>query len=107
MRPFADPNDRFSYEDWMNETATDVGGPSRGWQAQYQCRCDRCGCFVRIGAPGTSWVNVPAIDVPGHTSGDERNRCAKCTDKHGPAVCGPQYRADLCCGVMPKEANDA
>ena len=27
MRPFADPNDRYSYEDWMNEMGADEGLP--------------------------------------------------------------------------------
>lgn len=62
-------------------------------------RCDSCGRFFRWQEPGSSWVMVPAIDVPGHSLGDERERCAKCTVKYGPAVCGPQYRADLCCGI--------
>lgn len=61
--------------------------------------CDSCGRFFRVGEPGSSWVMVPGVEVPGHESGDERERCAKCTVKHGPAVCGPQYKRDLCCGV--------
>lgn len=27
MRPYADPNDRYSYEDWMNEMGADEGLP--------------------------------------------------------------------------------
>ena len=66
----------------------------------YIPKCDYCGRFMRPGAPGSSWVMVPACDIPGEW-GDERDRCAACTEKHGPAVCSPKYRADLCCGVIP------
>ena len=62
--------------------------------------CDRCGRFTLPGAPGSSWVNVPYTDV---NYGDERERCPSCTEKHGPALCSPSYRRDLCCGVVPKE----
>jgi hypothetical protein len=62
--------------------------------------CDCCGRFVLPGAPGTSWVRVPSTDV---NYGDERDRCARCTEKHGPALCSPEYRRALCCGVVPKE----
>jgi hypothetical protein len=63
--------------------------------------CDRCGRFMLPGAPGTSWVMVPEADCnPG--GGDERDRCARCTEKYGPATCSPQYRQDLCCGVVAK-----
>jgi hypothetical protein len=70
----------------------------------YVTNCDTCGRFMQYGQPGSSWVMVPAIDVPGHTSGDERERCAVCTEKHGPAECGPEYVKELCCGVYPKSA---
>lgn len=63
-------------------------------------KCDCCGRFMRPGAPGTSWVMVPASDIPGEY-GDERDRCAACTKERGPAVCAPKYRADLCCGTVP------
>lgn len=32
--------DRWSYEDWMNDMATQDSRMPRGWQAQYQTRCD-------------------------------------------------------------------
>lgn len=64
--------------------------------------CDKCGRFVLPGAPGTSWVMVPSTDV---NFGDERDRCARCTEKHGPALCSPDYRRDLCCGVVPMEGG--
>lgn len=70
----------------------------RGWQAQYQTRCDCCGRFTQPGAPGSSWVMVPHSDV---SMGDERERCPACTEKRGPAECGPQYVKHLCCGVVP------
>lgn len=62
-------------------------------------KCDWCGRFMRPGAPGTSWVHVPYTDA---NPGDERDRCAFCTRYRGPAVCGPQYRRDLCCGRVPE-----
>ena len=96
MNTFADPNDRFSYEDWMNSMATDDSKPARGWQAQHQPRCDCCGRFVLPGTEGGSWVMVPATDW---NAGDERERCAKCTAKHGMAHCGPGYVEHLCCGM--------
>lgn len=72
--------------------------------------CDSCGRFFRVGEPGSSWVMVPGIEVPGHECGDERERCAKCTAKHGPAVCGPAYKKELCCGIYsaetPAKEND-
>lgn len=61
-------------------------------------KCDRCGRFMRQ-EPGASWVFVPAIDVPGHTFGDERERCKRCTEKYGPAVCASGYVEELCCGI--------
>ena len=67
-------------------------------------KCDCCGQFMRPGAPGTSWVMVPACDIPGEY-GDERDRCADCTEKHGQAVCSTKYRRDLCCGFTPKTAT--
>ena len=71
----------------------------------WQPRCDSCGRFF-IPGPGSSWVFVPAIDVPGEY-GDERERCKQCTDRIGPAVCAPKYRADRCCGVIedPRDAG--
>lgn len=66
----------------------------------YTPKCDRCGRFMRPGAPGSSWVMVPACDIPGEY-GDERDRCPTCTEEHGPAVCATKYRRDLCCGVVP------
>lgn len=60
-------------------------------------QCDKCGRFMRREA-GASWVFVPACDIPGEF-GDERDRCKKCTQAHGPARCGPKYKAELCEGV--------
>lgn len=104
MRPIGiDPNDRYSYEDWMNDMATREPRNRRGWQAQYQTRCDCCGRFTQPGAPGSSWVMVPHSDV---SMGDERERCPACTEKHGAAECGPQYVKHLCCGVVPNARNN-
>lgn len=96
MRP-----ERFSYEDWMNDVATDDSKPARGWQAQWQTRCDRCGRFLLPGAPGSSWVRVPFTDV---SPGDERDRCAACTAKHGPAKAMPGYVEHLVQGVVAMSA---
>lgn len=93
---FGDPNDSRSYEDWMNDMATKPERMPRGWQAQYQLRCDCCGRFVRQGEPGGSWVMVPATDW---NSEDERERCPACTERHGQAHCGPGYVEHLCCGM--------
>ena len=60
--------------------------------------CDMCGRFVRPGTPGASWVHVPDTDIPGEF-GDERERCVRCTQKHGPAECSPKYVKHLCCGI--------
>ena len=70
-------------------------------------KCDTCGRFMSLGQPGSSWVMVPAIDVPGHTFGDERERCATCTERHGPAVCGPEYVKESCCGIYPRATGAA
>jgi hypothetical protein len=64
----------------------------------YLPNCDRCGRFTLPGAPGTSWVMVPYSDV---SMGDERDRCARCTEKYGPARCSPDYVAALCEGSTP------
>lgn len=96
MRPMIDPNDSYSYEDWMNERATSEPKGRRGRHAEWQTRCDCCGRFVRPGTPGGSWVMVPATDW---NSGDERERCPACTEKHGQAHCGPGYVEHLCCGM--------
>lgn len=96
MRPMIDHNDSYSYENWMNDMATSEPRNRRGWMAQYQTRCDCCGRFVRPGIPGGSWVMVPATDW---NSGDERERCPACTEKHGQAHCGPGYVERLCCGM--------
>jgi len=93
---FGDQNDARSYEDWMNDMATREPRNNRGWHAQWQTRCDCCGKFVRPGAHGGSWVMVLATDW---NSGDERERCPACTEKHGQAHCGPGYVEHLCCGM--------
>lgn len=82
---------------WSTQATTERGD-EMDWN--YTMRCDWCGRFMRQES-GSSWVNVPAIDVPGHSYGDERERCAKCTKKHGPAVCSSAYVKELCCGVIP------
>jgi hypothetical protein len=63
--------------------------------------CDTCGRFTVPGSPGTSWVHVPACDIPGEF-GDERDRCAKCTEKYGPAQAAAKYVAKLVSGTIPK-----
>ena len=66
--------------------------------------CDCCGRFTVPGAPGSSWVMVPSIDVPGWDYGDERERCPRCTEKHGPATPSrwpTEVRYDMVCGVVP------
>lgn len=60
--------------------------------------CDRCGRFTLPGAPGTSWVHVPDSDV---SMGDDRERCASCTAKHGPARAIGYYVRQLVEGVVP------
>ena len=90
-------DDAHSYENWMNDMATREPRNRRGWHAQYQTRCDCCGRFTQPGVLGSSWVMVPCSDV---SMGDERERCPACTEKHGPATCGHQYVAHLCCGVV-------
>lgn len=94
-----DRNDALSYEQWMNDIATDDSRPRRGWQAKYQPRCDCCGRFVTPGQPGSSWVMV---QMTNWNPGDERDRCPPCTEKNGPAVCSPDYVKELCCGVVAK-----
>jgi len=64
--------------------------------ADYQPRCDKCGRFVVSGAAGGSWVMVPATDW---NMGDERERCAACTEKYGQARCSPAYVEAICCGM--------
>lgn len=81
--PFVDPNDRFSYENWMNDMAT-KDGPSRGWQARWQPRCECCGAFVRADAPGVSWAQQYGYDMDGVPDlHDPTYRCSPCTDKNG------------------------
>lgn len=87
-----------SYEDWMNDMATMERNSQKGWQAKYQPRCDCCGRFVLPGLPGSSWVNVPFTDI---NTGDERERCAACTKKHGPAKAMPGYVEHFVQGVVP------
>lgn len=67
--------------------------------ARWQSRCDCCGRFMLPGSPGTSWVNVPHSDV---SIGDERDRCAACTEKHGAAQAAPGYVKHLVQGTVPK-----
>ena len=62
--------------------------------------CDRCGCFMVPGSPGSSWVNVPHTDV---NIGDERDRCARCTKRWGPARCSSGFVRELCEGVAPEK----
>ena len=90
--------ERHSYEDWMNEMATMECSRPKGWHAKYQPRCDCCGRFVLPGSPGSSWVNVPFTDI---NAGDERERCAACTKKHGSAKAMPGYVEHLVQGVVP------
>jgi hypothetical protein len=58
-------------------------------------RCDKCGRFFKPG-PGTSWVCVPDTEV---NSGEERERCAKCTLDHGRCRPFGNYVEELVCGV--------
>ena len=71
--------------------------PARGWHAKWQTRCDCCGRFVLPGSPGSSWVHVPDSHV---SVGDDRERCAACTKKHGPAQAMPGYVKNLVQGVV-------
>lgn len=64
-------------------------------------KCDYCGRFFTPG-PGTSWVHVPAIDVPGWTYGEERERCRKCTKEHGPCEPRSAVKPGYCSGVFPE-----
>ncbi|MBK8667765.1 MAG: hypothetical protein IPN21_18230 [Burkholderiales bacterium] len=95
MRMYSDAQ---SYEDWMNDMATMERSSPKGWHAKYQPRCDRCGRFVLPGSPGSSWVHVPDSHV---SVGDDRERCAACTKKHGPAQAMPGYVTHLVQGVVP------
>lgn len=70
-------------------------------------QCDLCGKFFPHGQPGSSWVSVPAIDVPGWMSGDERERCAPCTTKHGAAQPHQQVKPGYCAGVIPSTRTSA
>jgi len=84
MRPFSDPNDSYSYEDWMNAVATDDRKPARGWHAAYQERCDCCGRFVNLAAPGVSWSQSYGYCMDGTPDlHDPTYRCSPCTDKLG------------------------
>lgn len=65
-------------------------------EMNWQPRCDCCGRFVTPGQPGASWVMVPCSDV---SYGDERERCALCTSKHGPAEAMPGYVKHIVQGV--------
>lgn len=94
MRMYSDSQ---SYEDFMDEIETTENIISKGWHAKYQPRCDCCGRFVIPESPGSSWVNVPYSDV---SMGDERERCASCTKKHGPAKAMPEYVKHLVQGVV-------
>lgn len=103
---FADPNDSQSYEDWMNDVATDDRKPPRGWQAVWQTRCDKCGCFVRDNGPGVSWSQDWSYDYDGTPSlHDATWRCSRCTDKHGiePTNCNESQRKYH--GRNPKEGE--
>ena len=61
--------------------------------------CDKCGRFFVTGMPGTSWVHVPDSDV---SWGENRERCARCTEKHGPAKPFGNYVEELVCGAVPR-----
>jgi hypothetical protein len=49
-----------------------------------------------------SWVNVPHSDV---SMGDERERCAACTKKHGPAKAMPGYVEHLVQALIPNAGH--
>lgn len=67
-------------------------------------RCDCCGRFMAPGSPGSSWVMVPHSDV---SCGDERDRCAQCTSRHGPAQAASGFVKHLVQGVIPAESPAA
>lgn len=72
-------------------------------EADMTPRCDVCGRFMSPGSPGTSWVSVPAIDMPGWQYGDERDRCARCTASHGraePVRTSSGMRLEMVCGYV-------
>lgn len=73
-----------SWEQWMNDMATDDSKLKRGWQACWQTRCDCCGRFIREGAPGVSWSQSWSYDYEGTPDlHDATFRCSPCTDLHG------------------------
>lgn len=81
---FVDPDNSLSYEQWMNDQATAVPRMSRGWQAQFQSRCDQCGMFVKADGPGVSWAVQWTYDHYGTPElCDATHRCSPCTDRHG------------------------
>lgn len=100
-----DINDSQSYEDWMNDMATDDRKMPRGWQAVWQIRCDKCARFVNENGPGVSWSQDWSYDYDGTPClHDATWRCSRCTDKHGiqPSNCDEsrgKYH-----GRNPKEA---
>ena len=59
--------------------------------------CDTCGRFVNPGQVGSSWVCVPYSDV---SMGDERYRCARCTQARGPAQAMGDYVRHLVEGIV-------
>lgn len=64
--------------------------------------CDRCGRFTLPGSAGTSWVHIP--DGPSDWDyGMEVERCARCTERHGPAsdLVDPfKYRVEMVSGTV-------
>ena len=62
--------------------------------------CDKCGRFMVPGLPGTSWLHVPDTEV---NTGEDADRCVKCTAKHGPLRPAGVYVLLLVCGTIPEE----
>lgn len=50
----------------------------------YRDRCDCCGRFLKMDAPGVSWSQSWSYDMEGTPDlHDVTYRCSPCTDKHG------------------------
>ena len=60
-------------------------------------KCDKCGRFFSP-SKGGSWMFVPDSDVG---MGEERERCAKCTEQHGALSTHGRYVDAICCGMYP------
>lgn len=72
------------------------------WPDYMRDRCNMCGRYVRLNAPGVAWVQT----YSGFDLNDPSYRCSPCTDKFGEMQSNCNPAAGPWSGRNPIEASE-